>query len=525
MFTLCCIVALDASFAQQPPVAVAAPRFDITRFEVVGNTLLPAREVERILAPYTGSGRDFSDVQRALEVLEQSYRDRGYGIVQVLLPEQDITRGVVQFRVMEARVGRVVIEGNKYFDTANIRGSLPSVKEGVTPNSREIQRNLQILGEHPTKQTSVVLRGTGSEDQIDVNVKVTDEKPWRVFLTLDNTGTSETGYLRSGVGFQHSNLFNRDHVLTAQYVTSPTHVDDVTIVGVGYRVPFYQWNSTLDLIAGYANVDSGTLQGLFNVSGSGTIGAARWNYYLPKLGDFEQKLTAGFDYRDYRNNVTLVGTAGSQVPDITLHPVSLTYSGLRRYSDAELSFYGALSTNIPYGSDGDAEAFHRPFQRADVAPRYTILRYGATFVQAIASDWQARLAFNGQYTDDRLVSGEQFGIGGPDSVRGYLVRELASDRGYQAQLELYTPDVARWVGMRDPFRMRFLAFYDYGQVETVNPQPGEVRRARLESLGLGLRLNYGKQVSLRADLAQILHDSPNRNTDSQRVTAAVAVIF
>src|SRR5262249_46224181 len=155
-----------------------------------------------------------------------SYRDRGYGIVQVVLPEQDITRGVVQFRVMEARVGRVVIEGNKFFDTGNIRNSLPSIREGATPNSREIARDLQLAGEHPTKVTSVVLRGGASEDQVDVNVRVTDERPWRTFLTLDNTGTGETGHLRSGIGFQHSNLFNRDHVFTAQYITSPTRVDD-----------------------------------------------------------------------------------------------------------------------------------------------------------------------------------------------------------------------------------------------------------------------------------------------------------
>jgi hemolysin activation/secretion protein len=154
-----------------------------------------------------------------------------------------------------------------------------------------------------------------------------------------------------------------------------------------------------------------------------------------------------------------------------------------------------------------------------------ILRYGATYVQSLPREWQARLAFNAQYTDDLLVAGEQFGIGGPDSVRGYLVREIASDRGYQGQFELYTPDVARKVGLSDTFRMRLLAFYDYGTVKRVHPLPGEVGRASLESAGVGLRLNYGKMVNLRVDVAQIMHPTVNRQSDSQRVTAAVAVIF
>src|SRR5262245_3414871 len=256
-----------SAFAQAPAEAIPSPKFDINRFEVKGNTIIPQDQVDRLVEPHTGKGKDFGDIQRALEALEREYRDRGYGAVQVLLPEQDITKGVVQFRVLQPKVGRVIIEGNKFFDNENIRRSLPSVKEGETPNSKEMSRNLQMTGEHPAKQTNVLLRSGAAEDQVDVNVRVTDEKPWRVFLTADNTGTKETGYYRTGIGFQHSNLFNRDHTLTAQYVTSPTEADQVSIYGAGYRIPFYTLNSSLDLIAGYSDVDSGTVQGLFNVSG------------------------------------------------------------------------------------------------------------------------------------------------------------------------------------------------------------------------------------------------------------------
>src|SRR5688500_17916947 len=87
----CAAVAGEAPSAE----ASAAPRFEISRFEVSGNTLLTPREVDRTFAPYTGANKDFGDIQRALESLEQAYRNRGFGAVQVLLPEQDITRGVV----------------------------------------------------------------------------------------------------------------------------------------------------------------------------------------------------------------------------------------------------------------------------------------------------------------------------------------------------------------------------------------------------------------------------------------------
>ena len=509
------------SFAQQPQAPIAAPRFEINRFEITGNTLIPGPELEQLTAPFTGKNKDFGDVQRALDAVEQAYRRRGYGSVQVLLPEQDITKGVVQLNVAEPRVGRVVIEGNQFFDADNVRRSLPSVKEGQTPSSAAMSRNLQILAEHPTKQTSLTLRPGASEDQVDVGVKIADQKPWRAFFTLDNTGTGETGYWRTGFGYQHTNLFNKDHTLTAQYITSPTDINNVTVLGLGYRVPVYEWNSTFDLIAGYSDVNSGTVQGLFNVSGSGIIYAGRWNYYLPRWGELEQKVTFGLDYREYRNDVQF--SSQSIVPDVTVRPASLTYTGVRRFADGEFSFYGSVAQNIPGGATGGAEDFQA--SRPGATDNYTVLRYGGNYLKSIYGDWQLRAAYNAQETNSLLVSGEQFGIGGPDSVRGYLVREAAGDRGYQTQVELYTPDVAAKLKWPDSYRMRLLAFYDFGSYDYNDPAPGINQHDSFYSVGFGLRMSYKKLVSLRVDVAQIMQPTVNRQSDSMRVTGALAIVY
>jgi len=530
---LACFCALAAdplvSYAQQRQAPIPAPRFEIKRFDVQGNTLLSPEIVQAAVAPFTGKDKDFADIQRALEALEQSYRDRGYGVVQVLLPEQDITKGVVQFRVVQPRVGRVVIDGNKHFNAENVRRSLPSIKEGETPSSSEIARNLQLLGEHPIKQTNVLLRSGAKEGEVDVNVKITDDKPWRAFFTLDNTGTSETGYYRTGVGYQHTNLFNRDQTLTAQYITSPTYPSRVQIYGVGYRIPFYGLNSSLDLIAGYSDVDSGNLQGLFNVSGAGTIGIVRWNYLLPRWGELDQKLAFGLDYREFNNDVE--SNNQQLVPDITIHPVSLTYSGLRRYAASEFSFFGGVSRNLPGGNDGDTEAFECPRPSdglcvrfpENATARYTIFRGGFNYVTQFSNEWQARVGANGQYTSDLLVSGEQYGIGGPDTVRGYFLREVASDKGYSIQNEIYTPDVARALKASDDFRLRLVGFYDYGSV--TGNGPGAISHQVLASAGAGLRLSYAKSVSLRFDVANILKPSPSRRDGSWQFSAALAIIY
>jgi hemolysin activation/secretion protein len=113
-------------------------RFAISRYDVDGNTLLPAAEMAAALAPYTGAGRDFGDVQRALETLEGLYHARGWRLVAVQLPEQELDGGVVRLHVVEMPVRQVEVAGNRHFSEANIRASLPALRPGAPPNLDDV---------------------------------------------------------------------------------------------------------------------------------------------------------------------------------------------------------------------------------------------------------------------------------------------------------------------------------------------------------------------------------------------------
>jgi hemolysin activation/secretion protein len=505
-------VSTCVSAQQEPP----SPRFDIRSFRVDGNTLLTPSEIERVLAPFRGANKEFADLKRAAAALETAYYARGFSMVQIVLPEQDITQGDVRFRAVEHRIENVAVEGNTVFSAANVRRSLPSLRQGASPNSLEISRELQLAGESPSKQTTVVLRAGAAPGQVDATVKVVDENPMRFFLALDNTsGTGPTGYYRTSIGFQHSNLFDLDHTLTAQYVTSPTHASRVGIYGVGYRIPFYGLHSSLEMFAGYSDVNSGTVQGLFAVSGSGSVAGARWNWYPVKWGDIEQKLTLGLDFRAYNNKVLFDGQG--IVPDVTVHPASLAYRGTLRGAESTFTFDANLAANIPGGKDGAQADFQA--SRAGATSKYVIFRPTATYLRQLPNGWQARMQMSGQYTRDALVSGEQFGLGGPDSVRGYMLREVANDRGYNGHGELYTPDFSERVGLSADSSARLLAFYDFGSVRRNHAQPGEIKRETIASAGVGARMMYRRDFSLRLDLARILDTSANRQEGSFRLGA------
>lgn len=509
-----CACAL-AQVQEAPP----APRFDIARFNVVGNTLLPQPQVDAIVAPFAGKSRDFGDVQRALEALQDAYVERGFTAVRVVIPEQDLHGGEVRLQVIEARLRNVTVEGNKFFGESNVRAALPALKAGEAPNTKRIGENVQLSNENPAKQVNVVLQATDVPGQADAVVRVTDYKPTRYTLSLDNTGTPQTGNLRLGFGFQHANVADRDQVLTAQFITSPTNVNNVKIYGAGYHAPVYSWGGSVDVFAGYSDVNSGTVGDLFTVSGKGTILGARYNHILPRFGAYEQKLGFGLDYRDFHQNVALVGTNTTLVPDITIKPWSISYSGRLSQVGNDLAFLASFSQNLPGGSDGGATAFQA--QRVNAPSRYKIWRAAGVWSYALPQDYLLRLAANLQYTDDPLVIGEQFGMGGQDSVRGFYEREVSNDNGYRLSTEVYGPDLGQHLGA--DWRARALGFIDLAHGRDVAPVRSN--QEGLSSIGLGLRLNQGRSLSLRADWAIVTNASAGRPNNHDRFHFAIAYSF
>jgi len=509
--------------AQAVPAQPPAPaRFDIQRYVVEGNTLLSQSEVDKILAPFAGKNRDFGDIQRALEALQDGYAGRGYNAVRVSVPEQDIRAGQVRLRVVEARLRRIKVEGNRFFNEKNVRGGLPSLKEGASPNTGAISKDAQLVNENPSKQISVALQAADDPGEVDATVRVTDEKPSRISAYVDNTGTPSTGNYRIGAGYQNANLFNGDDVLNIQAITSPDHVSDVKIFGVGYRIPIYSWAGVVDVLAGYSSVNSGTVQGLFNVSGSGDVFGLRYTQLLGRFETYEHRASLGIDYRAYKNDVVPVdGLSGSVTPDITVRPVSLAYIGRFSRVGQDLSFSVSYSRNIPGGTNGSEADFAAVGQRDEATPKYSIVRESVAFSQLLPSDFILRALANAQQTKDILVAGEQFGMGGADSVRGYYEREVANDIGWRLSLEAYGPDFGTWFGKT--WRARALVFADAARGHDNEPQQNPDNK--LGSFGLGVRANEGKSLAFRLDVARVTQDAGTRQSGDWRAHIAAAYSF
>lgn len=503
--------------------AVAIPRFDIENYQVEGNSLLDRAFIEQLLQPYTGKQRDFGDVQRAIDALEESYRRRGYSTVQVSLPEQELERGVIRVKVTETRLANVAIDGNRHFSSANIAASMPSLRVGEPPNIARISNNLRVANDNPSKKINLQLQSGDKEDEIIANLKVADELAWKIGMTADNSGTQQTGTTRLGLIYQYANLFDRDQVVSLQYTTAPEKADQVAVYSVGYRLPLYDLGDSVDIFAGYSDVDSGTITaGVYDlkVSGKGTVAGLRYNHNLGRTGNYDSKVVFGLDYRAYKNSISVIDTQLGN--DVTVHPVSIGYTGTWTLAGGEAGFNLTLLQNIPGGSQGNDADFN--LARAGAPVEYRVFRYGANYTRVFAGDWQFRFNLAGQTTHDRLVPGEQFGVGGATTVRGFLEREVANDRGHLFNAEIYTTNLAPWFGL-EPLNLRALAFYDAATLSRLDALPGEAHSISIASSGVGLRLTHAKNLTFGVDFAHVLDAGGSQARGDQRLHFRLGLLY
>ncbi|MDD2308232.1 MAG: ShlB/FhaC/HecB family hemolysin secretion/activation protein [Desulfuromonadaceae bacterium] len=491
------------------------PRFDIQQINLEGNSILPSSEVATILGRYTGPQKDFGTLQEAIDELEAAYRKWGYTMVTVLLPEQELEQGTVTINVLEPVVKEITVDGNQHYSRENILHALPTLKVGVPPRVTAISENLRAANENPGRKLTLQFKSDEKETDLTAQVKVADQKPWRVSLGGDNTGSDLTGKYRTSLGFQHSNLFDLDHVIALQYITSPDHFEKVQIFSGSYRIPLYNWGDTLDLFGAYSAVDSGTTQisgTNIAVSGKGIISGFRYNMTLPRADKYEQKLIGGVDYRLYDNTADVLGTNVAR--DVLAHPLSLSYGGVWTIETVTLDGSVGLLYNIPWGGLGQKDDFEAA--RGGATANYLIARYGLNALARPGADWMLHFSAAGQYSNDRLIPGEQFGLGGSTSIRGYEEREESWDDGFSSTAEIYSPDLARLMAYSKA-QLRLVAFYDGGYGYNRSPIAGELSSHSLNGVGTGVRLAVGEHLNFSLDWGHALDNSTTTKSGTNRI--------
>ena len=475
-------------------------RFGVTQFIVEGDNPLDPAETDGVLDRYIGEYAGIDGLLDAAEALESAIAAKGLSFRRVLLPPQQLNEGVVKLQVVAFEISKIAVKGNEHFSEDNIRASVPSLQENEIPTTSTISRDLALANRNPYKQTSIKFReSSNTPNSLEADVEVEDKKPWAIFAGLSNVGDSSTAPSRLTLGYQASNFLDTDHVATVTYTTAPGALDDVAQFAASYSAPLPKVGGELTAYFVNSDVDTGRILDFFDVSGSGKFTGLSYHHELGRTGGFIHSATVSIDDKLFANNVVALGV--NQAQDVRSRPVTVQYENRYQKSGLESNFRISYTRNTASGGGNNGFAYRA--NRAGADSVWDVVRLSGEATVSLPAHWALHTEAALQITSEPLIAGEQFGLGGARSVRGFDEREISGDDGGRASAELWAPPI-------DGVPLRFLFFLDGGAVRLEQPIEGRRDRDFIASFGGGVRYQWKQNVSVSIDIGQILAGTTTR---------------
>lgn len=475
--------AAAATAAAQAP----AQHFDIWELEVTGNTLLSEEAVQTALTPYVGPDRTPDDVENARTALEKLYRDLGYKTVSVSIPAQSVNSGTIALEVTEGAIGKVNIVGGERTSRERLRSELPGLASGKVPNFEELQKQMSFANRLATRKVAPSLRAGSSPGKVDIDLNVEDQPPLHGSLEINNKHSQNTTFQRASASLGYDNLFQLGHSLNLSYQLAPQKPSEGKVFFGSYLAPIGDgsWSLLFSALKTGSNISA---LADVNVIGKGQSYSLK---LIKQLGDIDGKLfpSVGIELGDkhFLTRTELTGLTTTSLPTpLSEYPLTLSYSQLARYTQDILQNDLSLVFPLP-GSGSDTETYQ--ISRFSANRSWFYLRGNNSLTHDFGPSLQAFVRLSGQFTDQPLVSLEQFGVGGSDSVRGYLESEVVGDYGFSGTMELRgasLPDLFPKAGWsRYVTEVRPYLFVDGAMTHLHGPFPDDTTVDHTELLSFG----------------------------------------
>jgi len=379
-----------------------------------------------------------------------------------------------------------------------------------------MERSLLLANDLPGTQASGLLRPSPTEPGAsDLLVNLIGQ-PWEATIYSDNRGSAVTGAWTLGGQFVANDLVYIPGQLTLDLSGTP-ELSQRRLAQATYARPVGK-NGMIFTASGVLAHGVPAALGGNLVSDSYAIGGKLsypWIVSRPTRVTFEGGLNTQSEM------VTQSGAAAAIINDDRWHDLTVSVTVQQR--DLLLaSNTGAtlgVTQGIPWlGAKSTAPAAANPEGASTGFTKYTLV---VQHDQPITGPWSAHFNGLGQYTGERLVTGEQTSFGGSGIGRGYDPASLAADTGYGVASELrYDAHFPQYKIEIDTAQL--YTFFDWAQVRPLHdeapPPVGTMTHRTLMSVGFGLRVALLQRFTGGIEFAQELRSVPNNDlgkTDSR----------
>ncbi|OOZ40245.1 hypothetical protein BOW53_08310 [Solemya pervernicosa gill symbiont] len=463
---------------------------NVSRVSFQGNTVFKSKALEELAQPYLGSQMTKSDLAHLKYEIAKAYFKKGYILVKVVTPPQNISSGTLLVKVYEGKVGEIRLQG-KGVSHAMARARMHEVDSGDIFNERdaeEITRNVDDL--HGVKGSLSVAPGKKA-GTTDLVMNVTDVYDDYQQISVDSYGSELTGKTTVGGIFHLSNLIGigEQYGLKLRYSEDGFYSYDIN---TDLPLPL----GTTSIEASYFGSDNDIGGDLAGLGASGETERFRIGFKASPVNTMRHKFTVRGGY-EAREHISY------------LFDIEETHDSLRKlygelgytHRSARAAFHLGARVNAGLDGLGGDERYEADASRFAGDPEAIIFQPSVYLAFIPTPKDRINVFAYGQYADEITLSSDLFSIGGYGSVRGFRTSKETGEHGAAATIDYthtFTPGEG-WSFAVGPF-------YDIGHVD--GKIDGAIVDETLHSAGLSMELKatVAGTSRLRFDVAMPLGD-------------------
>lgn len=439
----------------------------------------------------------FAQVLQARAAITQLYIDCGYISSGAIVPADqvlpEIPEGyVVTIQVIEGSLEAINVTGLNRLDGGYIRARLRRAA-GTPLNVNGLLEGLQLLQLDPLIRSVSADLQAGTRPGTNVLQVVAQEAdPVSLDLALDNGRLPSVGSFRQRVQLTHANLLGYGDGLSIGY----TRTSGSNEFSGSYTIPLNPQGGTLRLAAGTTR--SEVIEEPFdqlNIASQSPYAEVALRQPVWRSPNEEFVLGLTLSHQRSRTTFEIPDERGFPSPgaDDQGRTRATALRFVQEWTQRNSQQVLAARSQFSLGLDWlDATV-------NDNAPdsRFFAWRGQGQWVRLLATDTLFLLRGDVQLTGDSLLSLEQFGLGGAESIRGYRQDTLLTDSGALLSAEVRVPilRVPEIDGL-----LQLVPFIDAGTTWNADSsQRNDNLPDTLVGAGLGLLWQQGDNLSIRVD--------------------------
>lgn len=174
------------------------PCFAINHVTLTGQEALPRWvPLTRLANQAVGHCVGVKGIGLLMSTLQNRLINHGWVTSRVLAPQQDLSRGELQLRIVPGTVREVRLAPSSS-SRVSLYSAMPAHR-GNLLDVRDIEQGLENLQRLPTVTARMALHPGEAPGESDIVIERTQSRFWRVGAWVDDTGTESTGRYQGGV--------------------------------------------------------------------------------------------------------------------------------------------------------------------------------------------------------------------------------------------------------------------------------------------------------------------------------------